>query len=88
MELRSGAPPLTAQWEYCLVDWVGPVPRVVFFYPDGLEIQSFENAEDMHMAIAQLGMDRWELTTSSVLPPPSGGGAPITTLYFKRPLAA
>ena len=79
---------MTTQWEYCLVDWVGPQPRVVYFYPDGLDIHLFDTAEDMHMAIAHLGLEGWELTSSTVLPSPSGGGAPITTLYFKRQLEA
>jgi hypothetical protein len=74
-------------WEYCLVDWVGPQPRLVYFYPDGLDIQLFESAEDLHMAIARLGLDGWELTSSSVLPSATGG-VPITTLYFKRPVVA
>jgi hypothetical protein len=77
---------VATQWEYCLVDWVGPQPRLVSFYPDGLEIELFDTAEAMHMAVAQLGLDGWEMTSSSVLPAASGGGAPITTLYFKRPI--
>jgi hypothetical protein len=40
----------------------------------------------MHMAIARLGLEHWELTSSSVLPPAGAGGAPITTLFFKRPI--
>jgi hypothetical protein len=77
---------MATQWEYCLVDWVGPQPRLVYFYTDGLEIELFDSAEAMHMAIARLGLERWELTTSSVLPAAAAGGAPITTLYFKRPI--
>ena len=77
---------MAMQWEYCLVDWVGPQPRLVYFFTDGLDIELFDSAEAMHMAIARLGLERWELITSSVLPPAGGGGAPITTLFFKRPI--
>jgi hypothetical protein len=77
---------MATQWEYCLVDWVGPEPRLVYFYADGLEIELFDSAEAMHMAIARLGLERWELTASSVLPAAVVGGAPITTLFFKRPI--